>query len=120
MIKTLLIGWDAADWKVISPLIDVGETPNLKYLIENGVMGNLATLYPVLSPMLWTIIAHKEGSDRHKIAFWTRVGNPFAADRWRLRPSPLTSAARMLQDRLNRGGSSSLQRCGIASSALGL
>lgn len=26
MIKTLLIGWDAADWKVISPLIEANLT----------------------------------------------------------------------------------------------
>jgi predicted AlkP superfamily phosphohydrolase/phosphomutase/tetratricopeptide (TPR) repeat protein len=67
MTKTLLIGWDAADWKVISPLIDAGEMPNLARLIENGVMGNLATLYPVLSPMLWTSIATGKRAYKHGI-----------------------------------------------------
>ncbi|WP_295885989.1 alkaline phosphatase family protein, partial [uncultured Thiohalocapsa sp.] len=67
MTKTLLIGWDAADWKVISPLIDAGEMPNLKHLVENGVMGNLATLYPVLSPMLWTSIATGKRAHKHGI-----------------------------------------------------
>ena len=41
--------------------------PNLKHLIEHGVMGNLATLYPVLSPMLWTRIATGERADKHGI-----------------------------------------------------
>ena len=36
--KVLLIGWDAADWKVIHPLLDAGKMPNLQRLIENGVM----------------------------------------------------------------------------------
>ena len=27
--KVLLIGWDAADWKVIHPLLDAGELPIL-------------------------------------------------------------------------------------------
>ena len=55
--KILLIGWDAADWKIISPLMDAGKMPNLEHLVERGVMGNLSTLYPELSPMLWTSIA---------------------------------------------------------------
>lgn len=55
--KVLLIGWDAADWKIISPLLDAGHMPELARFVESGVMGNLATLYPDLSPMLWTSIA---------------------------------------------------------------
>ncbi len=55
--KVLLIGWDAADWKVITPLLDAGKMPNLERLINEGVMGNLSTLYPSLSPTLWTSIA---------------------------------------------------------------
>lgn len=50
--KVLLIGWDAADWKVITPLVDEGKMPNMKRFLKGGLMGNLATLYPVLSPML--------------------------------------------------------------------
>ncbi len=64
--KVLLIGWDAADWKVAVPMMDAGEMPNLTKLVQGGVMGNMATLFPVLSPMLWTSIAtgkraHKDG-----------------------------------------------------------
>lgn len=55
--RVLLIGWDAADWTVIGPLLDAGEMPALQSLIESGVMGNIATLRPMLSPMLWTSIA---------------------------------------------------------------
>ena len=50
--KVLLIGWDAADWRVISPLMDAGKMPHLQRLVQRGVMGNLATLHPLLSPML--------------------------------------------------------------------
>ena len=55
--KVLLIGWDAADWKIINPLLDAGELPALEKLINNGVIGSLATLDPPISPMLWTSIA---------------------------------------------------------------
>ena len=54
--KVLLIGWDSADWKVIHPLLDAGKLPHLEQLVNGGVIGNLATLYPILSPMLWTSI----------------------------------------------------------------
>ena len=44
--RALLIGWDAADWKIIHSLVDAGKMPNMAKLIEDGVIGNLATLYP--------------------------------------------------------------------------
>ena len=65
--RLLLIGWDAADWKVISPLADRGLMPHLSGLIERGVMGNLATMEPVLSPMLWTSIATGKRPYKHGI-----------------------------------------------------
>ena len=55
--KVLLIGWDAADWKVIHPLLDAGYLPTLERLVNEGIIGNLATLDPPMSPMLWTSIA---------------------------------------------------------------
>ena len=64
--KVLLVGWDAADWKVINKLMDEGKMPAMQSLVENGTMGNLSTLDPPFSPMLWTSIAtgvrpHKHG-----------------------------------------------------------
>ncbi|MCC8999172.1 MAG: alkaline phosphatase family protein [Candidatus Contendobacter sp.] len=69
--KILLIGWDAADWKIINPLLEQGRMPNLAGLIERGVMGNLATLQPVLSPMLWTSIATGKRPFKHGILGFT-------------------------------------------------
>ncbi len=65
--RVLLIGWDAADWKVIRPLLDAGQMPNLGRLIAGGVHGNVATIYPVLSPMLWTSIATGKRAYKHGI-----------------------------------------------------
>ncbi len=65
--KVLLIGWDAADWKVIRPLVEQGKMPHTCALIERGVMGDLATLHPVLSPMLWTTIATGKRPYKHGI-----------------------------------------------------
>lgn len=69
--KVLLIGWDAADWKVINPLMDEGKMPNLERLVNGGTMGNLATLTPVLSPMLWTSIATGKRPFKHGIHGFT-------------------------------------------------
>lgn len=72
--KVLLIGWDAADWKVIHPLLDSGKMPNFQALIKNGVMGNLASLRPELSPMLWTSIATGKRPYKHGILGFTEPG----------------------------------------------
>jgi predicted AlkP superfamily phosphohydrolase/phosphomutase/tetratricopeptide (TPR) repeat protein len=69
--KVLLIGWDAADWNVINPLMDRGEMPNLESLVNTGVVGNLSTLYPELSPMLWTSIATGKRAFKHGIYGFT-------------------------------------------------
>ncbi|MCD8528545.1 MAG: alkaline phosphatase family protein [Chitinophagales bacterium] len=65
--KFLLLGWDSADWKVINPLIDQGKMPALEKLINKGVMGNIATLDPPLSPMLWTSIATGKYAFKHGV-----------------------------------------------------
>ena len=65
--KLLLIGWDAADWASITPLVDAGKMPNLQHLIESGVKGNLSTCSPILSPMLWTSIATGKRPYKHGI-----------------------------------------------------
>jgi predicted AlkP superfamily phosphohydrolase/phosphomutase/tetratricopeptide (TPR) repeat protein len=65
--RVLLIGWDAADWKIATPLMDQGLMPTLGHLVDRGVMGNLATLQPILSPMLWNSIATGMRPDKHGI-----------------------------------------------------
>ena len=65
--KVILIGWDAADWKIINDLMDRGLMPHTQKLVEGGTMGNLRTLSPVLSPMLWTSIATGKRPSKHGI-----------------------------------------------------
>jgi adenylyl-sulfate kinase len=71
--KLLLVGWDSADWKIIHPLIDAGCLPGLASLVEQGISGNLATLEPQLSPMLWTSIATGKMAYHHGVAGFTEV-----------------------------------------------
>jgi predicted AlkP superfamily phosphohydrolase/phosphomutase len=44
--KVLLIGWDAADWKIINPLLAEGGMDGIRSLMDGGIHGNLATLEP--------------------------------------------------------------------------
>ncbi len=69
----MLVGWDSADWKLINPLIDAGEMPGMAWLVEGGVAGNLATMEPQLSPMLWTSIATGKRAWQHGVHGFTEV-----------------------------------------------
>ncbi len=71
--KVLLIGWDAADWDIIWPLIGQGKMPALKRLIENGVYGNMSTMNPPYSPMLWTTVATGKTPDKHGVLGFIEV-----------------------------------------------
>ncbi len=42
--RVLLIGWDAADWHIIQPLMEAGQMPVLQRLVEYGTSGKIATL----------------------------------------------------------------------------
>ena len=65
--KVLVIGWDAADWRAIRPLLAEGKMPNLQKMMEEGVHGNNSTLNPILSPMLWTSIGTGKRPYKHGI-----------------------------------------------------
>lgn len=65
--RVLLIGWDAADWEHINPLLERGLMPALKGLMDRGATGNLSTLQPVISPMLWNSIATGKTAEKHGV-----------------------------------------------------
>ncbi|MBU3729727.1 MAG: tetratricopeptide repeat protein, partial [Phycisphaerales bacterium] len=65
--KLLVIGWDAADWQLIDPLVAKGAMPTLARLVSAGVRSDLGTLDPKLSPLLWTSIATGKTADKHGI-----------------------------------------------------
>ncbi len=65
--RLLIVGWDAADWKLIDAHFARGAMPNLNRLVGSGVRADLATLEPKLSPILWTSIATGRTADKHGI-----------------------------------------------------
>ena len=71
--RVLLVGWDAADWKIIQPMLDRGELPVLEQLVTGGVSGNLSSIRPMLSPMLWNSIATGKRPFKHGVHGFTEV-----------------------------------------------
>ncbi len=71
--KVLLLGWDAADWKIIGPLLAKGQMPALKSLIDRGVYGNMSTMNPPYSPMLWSSVATGKTPDKHGVLGFIEV-----------------------------------------------
>lgn len=99
--KLLLIGWDAADWQMIMPLIEKGEMPTLKSLMDKGVMGNISTLQPPLSPMLWTSIATGKRAYDHGVLGFAE----YNAEKQRVEPIRATKRkAKTFWNILNEAG----------------
>src|SRR5476649_2591630 len=99
--KVLLVGWDAADWKIIRPLVAQGKMPAVASLLEQGAHGNLATLRPVLSPMLWTSIATGQRPYKHGIHGFTEP----APDGQSVRPiTVLSRKVKAVWNILNQNG----------------
>lgn len=71
--KLLLIGWDAADWKIIWNLLAKGRMPSLKKIIDDGVYGNMGTMNPPYSPMLWSSVATGKTPDKHGVLGFIEV-----------------------------------------------
>ena len=71
--RVLLIGWDSADWKIINALLEEGGMDGIRSLMDGGIHGNLATLEPQLSPMLWSSIATGKMAYHHKVPGFTEV-----------------------------------------------
>ncbi|MEX2218894.1 MAG: tetratricopeptide repeat protein [Phycisphaerales bacterium] len=65
--RILLIGWDAADWQLIDPLLKAGQMPALQAFLGGGVRASIQTLNPVISPILWNSIATGKLGDKHDI-----------------------------------------------------
>jgi predicted AlkP superfamily phosphohydrolase/phosphomutase/tetratricopeptide (TPR) repeat protein len=65
--RVLLVGWDAADWSVIRPLLARGWMPNLQTLINKGAAGTLLNRAPLLGSTLWATIVTGQGALEHGV-----------------------------------------------------
>ncbi|MEE9292341.1 MAG: alkaline phosphatase family protein, partial [Acidobacteriota bacterium] len=65
--KVAILGLDGADWEIIDPMIEKGELPNLEALKKRGAWGNMKSMKPMLSPLLWTTVATGKTPSEHGI-----------------------------------------------------
>jgi predicted AlkP superfamily phosphohydrolase/phosphomutase/Flp pilus assembly protein TadD len=69
--RVLLIGWDAADWLMIRPMMEAGLMPALQSMLSRAASGNLASMQPMLSPILWNSIATGRPASAHGVLGFT-------------------------------------------------
>ena len=65
--RVAIFAIDGADWELIQELSDDDRIPNLKALIKGGTTGNLQTIQPTVSPLVWTTMATGVTPDRHGV-----------------------------------------------------
>src|SRR3990172_1290391 len=53
MPRVLLTGWDGADWRILDPLLERGDLPNLQALIDRGQRAVLRSTIPTHSWSAW-------------------------------------------------------------------
>jgi len=63
----IFVGLDAVDWDLLDPLIASGGMPNLARLALEGDSGQLETLHPPLSPLVWTSMLTGVDPVRHGV-----------------------------------------------------
>jgi hypothetical protein len=95
--KVAIIGWDAATWRVLDPMLRRGELPNLEALVRRGSRAVLEARPPLLSPVLWTTIATGFPPAEHGITAFElpdpRDGRTVLASSFHRRRAPLWQIA---------------------------
>mgnify|MGYP000185724065 CR=1 FL=1 len=66
--RVVVLGWDAADWQLVRPLMAAGRMPNLARLVAAGASGTVRPEKPLLSPLIWTTFATGKRVSEHGIA----------------------------------------------------
>lgn len=84
--RLLLVGWEAADWKLLNPLLDAGQLPMLNRLVEAGAMGDLFSTTPAVTAAQWTSLATGKRAWQHGIT----LSRELAPDRERHQPISAT------------------------------
>jgi hypothetical protein len=74
--RVVLLCIDGADPAVVGSMAARGELPAFARLIREGVWGELGTLQPTLSPVVWTTLATGKPPEEHGVRHFTHVRLP--------------------------------------------
>ncbi|MBD3335057.1 MAG: hypothetical protein GF355_06040, partial [Candidatus Eisenbacteria bacterium] len=69
--RVILLGMDGLDWEVLNPLMESGEVPGFVRLRDEGAWGELRSLEPLFSPIVWTSISTGQAPEDHGIRSFT-------------------------------------------------
>ncbi|MCD4690131.1 alkaline phosphatase family protein, partial [bacterium] len=89
--RVLFIGVDGLDWDRMTRLADEGQLPNIAALMDEGSSGVLHSIYPYLSPSIWTSIATGKKEEQHGIVGFlvdrgrTTNATPTSSNMWKAR-----------------------------------
>jgi hypothetical protein len=70
--RVMILGLDGATWTVMKPMLERGELPAIRQLMEAGVHGPLESLKPTVTPRIWASIDTGKVPEKHGIVdFYT-------------------------------------------------
>jgi len=80
--QVILVGVDGLEWRVLEPLMAKGKVPHLARLADRGARGELITLAPAYSPVIWATIATGKLPHKHGITGFVPPdgGPPFTSN----------------------------------------
>ena len=65
--KVLVLGLDGLDWHLVLPWVRSGRMPNLQHMMDAGTWGDMESIVPMLSPIIWTTAATGVTPDVHRV-----------------------------------------------------
>jgi predicted AlkP superfamily phosphohydrolase/phosphomutase len=74
--RLLLVGWDAADWLLIRPLMDSGKMPVLQRLVAGGASGSMLCGQPLIPAAQWTSLATGKRAWQHRVGHQLELDSP--------------------------------------------
>jgi hypothetical protein len=70
--RVILIGIDGMDWRVVDALVAEGRMPNVARFVAGGTAGEVTTLKPTYSPLIWASVATGKLPPKHGITGFGR------------------------------------------------
>lgn len=68
--RVLVLGWGGATWRILDPLLETGQLPNLAALIARGQAGELESIRPPASAAAWTSLSTGKHPGETGVSDW--------------------------------------------------
>jgi tetratricopeptide (TPR) repeat protein/predicted AlkP superfamily phosphohydrolase/phosphomutase len=89
-VKVFILGLDGYDWLILDKVSALRELPNIERIRREGAWGNLRSLEPLVSPLIWTTMVTGVTPDVHGITDFLVRDETTGED------IPITSSHRMV------------------------